>query len=186
MKALKTRIDFMPCNVYVDAQNIRIHLENQGLSDEFDPTKLAALASGESLAGLTLAPLRIFFYDSLDEFAPDAWKDKQKRYLDCVEALPDTHVVARGMKGQGDRRKQKGVDVKLAVDAMEAALLGAVPAIALASGDGDFAPLADAIRRAGPQVLVLSFEEALSNDLRAAADRVILLPNRPEGWGLES
>ncbi|MCL5735490.1 MAG: NYN domain-containing protein [Actinobacteria bacterium] len=185
MQIIRPRTDFVACNIYVDAQNIRMHLENVGLCDEFDPTRLSALVSQESFAGVRLAPLRLYYYDSIDDFGSETKKLKQRNYLDQVEALPDTHVVVHGLRGHGDQRKQKGVDVQLAVDALEAALSGAVGSIAIASGDGDFAPLAAAIRRAGPQVVVISFENALSNELRSAADRVILLPDRPEGWALE-
>lgn len=177
----RARSDFLPCYVFVDGDNIQISLEHAGLSPEFDPRKLAALISSEELAGHYLAPVRVFYYDTISEQLPEEVKEKQRRYFERVEQLPDTQVVT----GIVRRHKQKSVDVHLAVDALEAALSGKVSAVAIASGDGDFAPLADAIRRAGPHVLVLSFRNVLSEDLRAAADRVIYLPERPADWALE-
>jgi uncharacterized LabA/DUF88 family protein len=59
-----------------------------------------------------------------------------------------------------------------------------VDAVVIASGDGDYVPAVQAIRRAGPHVLVLAFSQALSPELRDAADRVILLPDHPDDWRL--
>ena len=98
--------------------------------------------------------------------------------------MPDTHVV-EGQVRQGKRRpEQKGVDVQLAVDALQAANRGVVGAIALVSGDADFIPLVKAVRDVGPHVIVIAFKESLSPDLRTAADRVVVLDSPPEDWAL--
>ena len=97
----------------------------------------------------------------------------------------DPHVITgyvrRGHKG---RREQKGVDVRLAVDDLDAAAAQRVKAIGRLAGDADFAPLATAIGRAGPHVIVLAFPGPLSSELRGAADRVILLSDPPPDWSL--
>lgn len=177
----RSRGDFLPCYVYIDGDNIQIALEQAGVPRYFDPTKLAARVGDEQVAGMRLAAVRVFYYDAPNDKAPDDIQQRHQRYLERVKQLPDTHVLSGVIRG----KRQKGVDVQLAVDALEAALTGKVGAIAIVSGDGDFAPLAEAIRRAGPHVLVLSFKNALSHDLRMAADRLILLPEQPRDWVLD-
>ncbi len=53
---------------------------------------------------------------------------------------------------------EKGVDVALAVDAMQIALAGTIDVAALVSGDGDFVPLVRALTKQGVRVLIVSFE----------------------------
>jgi uncharacterized LabA/DUF88 family protein len=128
---------------------------------------------------------RIFYYDAVDESRPEE-AERQERYFARLRRLPDVHVVLgdvrRRVKGP---REQKGVDVQLAVDALEVASSGRVDAIALVTGDADFVPLAGAVRRAGPHVIVMAFPSSLSDRLEAEADRSIFLPEPPpDSWDL--
>ena len=76
-------------------------------------------------------------------------------------------------------RRQAGVDVDIACRALEmlyshSASDGA-PALLLVAGDGDFAPLARAVHRAGATLLVAAWSHSLSPDLEAAADGLVYL-----------
>lgn len=173
---------FMPCNIYVDAQNIRIALEEMGVSDEFDPRHLVSLLDGQVVGGRPLVAMRIFIYNTIDAHASEEELAREQRYLDRLERLPDVQVVAGRTAASGH---QKGVDVQLAVDALTDAFSGRVGVIVIASGDGDFRPLVESVRRFGPHVIVMSFEKTLSSALREAADRVILLPEKPDGWEMK-
>jgi uncharacterized LabA/DUF88 family protein len=156
-------------------------LQGAGQDDKFDPRNLALFVQNEKILGKRVAPVRTLYYDAIDESAPEE-KTRQEDYLRCVQSLPDTHAVI-GRIRQGKRgREQKGVDVQLAVDALEAAWSGTVEAIGLVTGDADFVPLANAVRRLGPHVIVLAFANSLADDLRASADRVIELPPPPADW----
>jgi uncharacterized LabA/DUF88 family protein len=178
------------CYVYVDGRYVRKQLSDAGLSDEFDPRKPAGFVRNAGwIGGLRwdIAPVRVFYYDAVDETPADEAArleaDRQRAYFDRLRRLPETHVVTGYLRpGRRGRRQQKGVDVQLAVDALEAALYQRVKAVALVAGDADFIPLAEAVRRAGPHVLVLAFESSLSDELHAAADRFIPLPEPPQDW----
>jgi len=177
------------CYVYVDGSYVQKALTDAGKSREFDPTKPAQFVRDVHLAqnvSWQLWATRIFYYDAADDTDPAA--DEKRRYLDRVRRLPDTHVAEGDVRRRlrDGRREQKGVDVQLAVDALSAAFSGQVAAIALVTGDADFVPLVEAIRHAGPHVLVMAFEQSLSEKLRATADRVVLLPYPPEDWELSA
>ena len=135
------------CNIYVDSENVRLALRDRGLGNRFDPSKLKRFVEGQLVGGRPLVVVRIFFYDTLLPHVSEAERETEQRYFERVEQLPDTSVILGRVGGGG---KQKGVDVSLAVDALEAALSGQVDAVVIASGDGDYVPVAQAIRRAGP------------------------------------
>jgi uncharacterized LabA/DUF88 family protein len=175
---------YLRFNAYVDGAYVRRHLRDVGVSDEFDPSKAAGFIRNYSLLGRSFGLVRTYYYDAIDDEADDTESQRLDSYLGRLQALNDTHVVTGSVRrGRGSkRREQKGVDVRLAVDALEAALSGSVDGVALVSGDADFVPLVDAIRRAGPHVVVLAFEQGLSRDLRHAADRVHILMPEPTDW----
>jgi uncharacterized LabA/DUF88 family protein len=186
MSLTKFHLDFLPCNVYIDAANIRKHLEEVGLSGEFDPRRLAELVKTDEIGGMPLSPVRTFFYDAIDNTISEQSHRRQEQYFQQVEQLPDTHIVLGAVHGVPGHHMQKGVDVQLAVDALNAAWSGVVAAVAVVSGDADFVPLVEAIRAVGPHVLVISFESSLSLELRQTADRVLILPDRPANWALST
>ena len=175
----------LTCYAYVDGQYIRSELRDIGVDDEFDPRVPASTVRNERIGRSVPVLTRIFYYDAVDTQAPPEDQERQRAYLDKLQLLPDVHVV-RGEVASGTRRRreQKGVDVQLAVDALRAAVAGNVQMIAIVSGDGDFAPLARAIREAGPHVVVIAFSRSLSPRLRQEADRVIAFDQTVSDWSL--
>jgi uncharacterized LabA/DUF88 family protein len=169
--------------VYVDAGYVREECVRAGISPEFHPHRILGQLLGVG------SPSRFFFYDAIDDSDPQR-AAQQKAYLTRVQRLPFTHVVTGTVRGRKGKRRQKGVDVALAVDALEAAHAKIIEAIVLVTGDADFAPLADAIRRAGPHVYVLAAPASLAADLRDAADQVFSLqpppPARADQWALSA
>lgn len=161
--------------VYIDAGYIQGQLKQGNCNIEFNPDRLAQYITSESLYTSPVHAVRKFYYDALDEDAEPKVIEKQKAYLDKVRSLKDTHVVL-GKIRKSKKKEQKGVDVQLAVDALEAAKSGSVDVIALIAGDADFVPLVEAIRRAGPHVFVIAFNSSVALDLKNAADRYYSLP----------
>jgi uncharacterized LabA/DUF88 family protein len=166
--------------VYVDGGYVREEFLQAGLPAEFHPHRILGAALG--FGSLS----RLFFYDAVDHDDPK--RVRQEAYLARVQRIPFTHVVTGTVRGRKGKRRQKGVDVALAVDALEAAHARTADAIVLVTGDADFAPLAVAIRRAGPHVYVAAFAASLPDDLRAAADQVLHLslsaPEQMATWFL--
>lgn len=155
---------------FVDAQYLRTEFKNAGLSDEIDPWSIVAKVQ-QSVGRRRVQAVRLFFYDAIDE--DDAEEEAQQRdYLRRVEALNDTMVVVGEVRrGASKNREQKGVDVQLAIDALLMASRGDIEAVILVTGDADFAPLAEAVRRIGPHVIVAAYPKSLAKSLGAAADR---------------
>jgi uncharacterized LabA/DUF88 family protein len=162
--------------VYIDGQYVREEFRREGLADDtFDPP-------GPAYSAHVTNPARIFYYDAIDEGADEDEKRRQRDYLDWVQSQYQTHVII-GRVRQGKRsREQKGVDVQLAIDALQAANRGIIEGIILVTGDADFEPLAKAIRDVGPYVYVVAFKRSLSKYLRLAADGVVAHEKIPGIW----
>ncbi|MEN9390103.1 MAG: hypothetical protein RLZZ283_203 [Candidatus Parcubacteria bacterium] len=80
--------------------------------------------------------------------------------------------------------KKADWDVGLAVDAIK--LAPKVDAIVVASGDGDFVPLAEYLKSLGVQVEVMSFGKATSARLKEAVDDFIDMSEAPKTYLLGS
>jgi uncharacterized LabA/DUF88 family protein len=162
------------------------------LDPEFDPripAKFVGTSQRVQVGGRDFVVDRVFYYDAIDETADEAEALRMDEYLRRVENLPEVKVGNPGFLRRAARRgrEQKGVDVQLAVDALEWAYGRHNAAIALVSGDADFAPLMEAIRHTGTYAFVVAWEQHLAPPLRSAADRVILLEDLPPtGWGLSA
>lgn len=171
----RSTMNLKSCYLYIDAAYVRERLKEANYNIEFNPDRLAEYARSAPLYEATIHVIRRFFYDAIDENAKPEVIEKQIAYLDKVKGLNDTHVVLGNVR-KSKKKEQKGVDVQLAVDALEAAQLGIVDVIAILSGDEDFVPLVEAIRRAGPHVFVLAFNSCVTKGLKDAADRYYSLP----------
>ena len=168
--------------LYVDAANIRAHLKRLGIDPWFGPRELTRPFGNLLMDGKTLTVWRVIFYDAIDEQASTA--KQQESYLESLRQLPNTLVRLGTVRGTRNRR-QKGVDMRLGTDMVEAARSGFINYIGLASGDADYIPALQQVQDLGPKVLVLAFKSSLSQDLAGEADSVIPLPeNRDRSWGI--
>ncbi len=69
----------------------------------------------------------------------------------------------------------KDIDTTMVTDIAEAIYENAAAVVVIASGDGDFVPVADLARRKSKSVVLLSFPENCNEALRCRADRFISL-----------
>ncbi len=78
-------------------------------------------------------------------------------------------------KKENKSRSVKGVDIKLSVDMLSHVFRGNVDSVLLLSGDGDYVPLLEEVRRAGVLVFVSAFSSGFNSALRDCADTVFIL-----------
>lgn len=101
--------------------------------------------------------------------------EKVAPWVDEIQML-DGFVLRTGrVTRKGNVVKQQGVDVKLAIDAIQHAYKGNMNSCVIYSGDGDFIPLVDALVEAGVFVTVASFGNPAKGNvapkLKAKADK---------------
>jgi uncharacterized LabA/DUF88 family protein len=113
---------------------------------------------------------KTFYYDAL---AVD--DSTHEDFLNSLRELPDFHVFTGTLKGENKRKRQKQVDIMLAVHALTHTIRGNMESITLLAGDEDFTPLVTALIQEGMNVTVWAALESLSKELKYSADRRELL-----------
>jgi uncharacterized LabA/DUF88 family protein len=84
---------------------------------------------------------------------PDQLRETRDQHLDLMHA----GIEAKFLPMSQGEKKEKGVDVALAVDALQAGLEDKIDVAALVTGDGDFVPLVRALQKAGVATTAVSF-----------------------------
>ncbi|MBY3516051.1 NYN domain-containing protein [Rhizobium laguerreae] len=117
---------------------------------------------------------KVFYYDAVpakehgeNDAAYEARVQPEHDRFAKIQALDRVHVALGHIVGSN--RRQKGVDVRLAVDMMTYAFRGTITKATLFAGDADFVPLIEALVREGLHVTL--WHPAQANErLRGAAD----------------
>jgi uncharacterized LabA/DUF88 family protein len=92
----------------------------------------------------------------------------QSSFLSLLEHNGYT-IKSKDLRLRGDGSAKGDWDVGIAVDVVS--LLGSLDVVILASGDGDFCPLAELIKHQDKRVEVVAFEHNTSMDLQQIADQ---------------
>lgn len=121
---------------------------------------------------------RVFYYDCIDdEQKPTESKEDYERRVAGQEAafnrigeLNGVHVRYGSLKGSGRKRRQKEVDVLLAVDMLTHGYDGNMGRAVLIAGDLDFRPVVEAVVRRGVMVEIWYEPTSGAPELPGAAD----------------
>jgi uncharacterized LabA/DUF88 family protein len=158
----------------VDGANIEISAREVGVPKidygKFKDVLLKELKTLMKNRDITL--VRPYYYDSWD-----GSKDR-KKFFDNLEAQGyDLQGVLRTIPLERGSRKQKGVDIKMAVDLVHFADATPVDIIVLCSGDMDFKPAIEVAKYSLKRVIVATFKHSGSDELiRSADDTIDLTP----------
>lgn len=93
---------------------------------------------------------------------------KQANFISLLEHNGYT-IRSKDLRLRGDGSAKGDWDVGIAVDVVS--MLGSLDVVILASGDGDFCPLAELIKQQQKRIEVVAFEHNTSMDLQAMADQ---------------
>ena len=93
---------------------------------------------------------------------------KQGNFISLLEHNGYT-IRSKDLRLRGDGSAKGDWDVGIAVDVVS--MLGSLDVVILASGDGDFCPLAELIKQQQKRIEVVAFEHNTSMDLQAMADQ---------------
>ncbi len=157
---------------YLDRAYTGLLTEFMGNAGQLDLAKLVSVPIGRE-------PDRVYYYNSLDDErrqgeADDAYKvrvDADLARFDAIAAIPKFHVRLGSVSGRTmKRRRQKQVDVQLAVDALTHAFNKNMQTAVFVAGDLDFKPLVDSLVSLGVFVEVIYERTSAARDLYRAAD----------------
>jgi uncharacterized LabA/DUF88 family protein len=85
-------------------------------------------------------------------------------------SLWDLGFTARVFKKEQQKNKAKAVDIALTTDMLSHAFGNHYDSAVLVTGDGDFLPVVEQVKRTGKTVILAAFANGLNKDLRVAAD----------------
>lgn len=116
---------------------------------------------------------RSFYYDCPDEGKKDKETDEQYKsrierqdaQLRELREVDGCHLRLGTLKGDKNKRKQKEVDVLLAVDMLAHAARGNMTKAVLLAGDLDFRPAVEALVQLGVFVQIVADEKTTSKEL---------------------
>jgi hypothetical protein len=117
---------------------------------------------------------KMFYYDCLDDIkrASETAEDfnerieQQEKYFDKIPAI----IRLGSLTGTAKNKRQKKVDVLLAVDMMKHAVRQNMNRAVLLAGDRDFEPVVETLIDLGIYVIVAGDERSISRHLIRAAD----------------
>jgi uncharacterized LabA/DUF88 family protein len=126
----------------------------------------------------TTSSEKAFLYDCIDDVKRKDESDaefhervrQQEAEFARIQALPYYHVKLGQLSGAGKKKRQKKVDILLAVDMLSFAHSRVIDGAALIAGDLDFVPVVDELVRGGTRVHVFYNPRGASKDLYTAAD----------------
>lgn len=121
---------------------------------------------------------KCFYYDCVDDVldtrvSTDETARRaaaQKAELDRIQETPGTHVRLGAMTGTRKNRRQKQVDILLAVEMLTHAVRRNMSRAVLLTGDQDFKPAVDSLVQMGLFVTVAGDKRHTSRALKQAAD----------------
>jgi len=154
----------------VDGANIEISAKELGNNkinySKFRDVLLKELKSLMRNQDITL--IRPYYYDSWDE------SSDRKKFFEKLESNGyDLQGVLRYDAAEVGYRKQKGVDIKMAVDLVHFADATPVEIIVVCSGDMDFKPAVEIAKYSLTKVIVACFQHSGSDELIRSADDLI-------------
>jgi len=127
--------------------------------------------------------IRIYYYNAKvgQKQEPELYK-QQQAFFDSVNAIPYTELRLGRLvytNWPSVPPYEKGTDVQLATDMITHAYKGNYDVGILVAGDNDYAGAVQAIKDNGKHVEVALFgKQGTSQELRSAADRVIVINSR--------
>jgi len=98
---------------------------------------------------------------------------ERNRHLDLIHAGIEPKYVPMSQQGQGE----KGVDISLAIDALQVGLEGKIDIAVLVTGDGDFVPLVRALMKNGVRVSTVYFDYKSDKHKSFANERLLSVSN---------
>lgn len=178
--------------LYIDGENLKFHLKKvmSLSSQEFDLNKIDfAKLFSSTLAGIPINCRR--FYSAKLRVHPDHIKKSQEliqnqRTLKTqLEKQDFEFIISGNVRGQtivvnGKSKvvfKEKGVDVRIAVDMVADACDKRVERIILCSSDSDLQPAITEVKKRDIEIIYLGFEMQPNKGLMYTTDRAILMRN---------
>jgi uncharacterized protein (TIGR00288 family) len=150
-----------PRKVAVFLDNPNIFIGSQRNNEEYDPAKMIEIAKQHGSITHALVYIRL----SPHETGTEGWITKYRKL----------GFEPRFVIDYNHDNESKDVDTYLVADALETAYTTNTDVFVIASGDGDYVPLVNQLRKLGKKTVIVAHEDSLSRFLSAIADETEIL-----------
>lgn len=152
--------------VFIDQSNLYKSIQNEYADNIIKYQKLALKLS----AGRRLVRINIYISTLNPEYEPESSKAQQS-FIYNIQGLPLVTVKTRPLRYTNKKRdREKGIDILLATDMLQQAYVNGYDTMILISGDGDYAPVFEEVKKRGKRVENAFLKAGRSNALRTASD----------------
>lgn len=159
---------------FIDADNVRIGL-SQSLMRRGVPVSQVGVFDLKNLFRSTASD-RYYVFGAVEK------KGEPQEWLISLRSSPNFIFKEGVLTVNGTKRKQQGVDVLIAVEALRCAQQRTMNSCVIFSGDGDLLPLVKALVDMGIFTTIVSFDDPeksnVASDLRDASDNYIHVGSR--------
>ena len=146
--------------VFVDGANLFFSLLDRDIDVKFNYTKFV-----KKLVGPNRNLIRVYYYDShINQDKEPERYGKQQSFFYFINRLPYFEL----RKGRMLQGRQKGVDVRIAIDMLTYGFTDKYDVAILVSGDSDLVPAVEAVKAQGKHVELAFLEQCW--DLRNCCD----------------
>ncbi|MBN1761498.1 MAG: NYN domain-containing protein [Methanomicrobia archaeon] len=168
---------YRPVMIFIDGGYLRAEVKKVFGHDDINFASLALSLNGFILERLIHPELiRVYWYDAIVE-PRDPKYDEQEEYFKYIRNNSNYEVkLGRLIKTKGNKPRQKGVDVLLAIDMITKAFLNHYEIALLLGGDDDYVDLIKSIKDlTGKRVYGAYFQDSVSERLVESFDRRLVL-----------
>jgi uncharacterized LabA/DUF88 family protein len=156
--------------VFIDQSNLYKAVEHNYPRIKLDAAELARKLVG----GRKLVRTNIYISTLSTKREPQQATD-QHRFIDALRNIPFVTVHTRPLRYSANRKWEKGVDILIASHMLTQAYNRACDTVLLISGDGDYAPVIQEVKRFGIKVENAFLKRSRSGALREHCDVFINL-----------
>ncbi|MFQ5772326.1 MAG: NYN domain-containing protein [bacterium] len=153
--------------VFIDQANLYKVLKRKYENYQVNYKKLAL----RLLGGRKLIRINIYVSTLNPEYEPEPSKS-QHAWISFLQSTDSVTVKTRPLRytPNKQRDREKGIDILLATDMLQQAYVDGYDTMILISGDGDYAPVLEEIKKMGKRVENAFLKESRSNALRSVCD----------------
>lgn len=161
--------------VFIDHSNIYKAIKKEYDDYQLNYKKLAL----KLVAGRKLLRVNMYVSTLKPGWEPEAARAQQS-FISKLESSASVTVKTRPLRYTPDKKRdrEKGIDILLATDMLSQAYVNGYDSLVLISGDGDYAPVLEEIKKMGKRVENAFLEAFRSNALRSVCDIFIDLDKK--------
>jgi uncharacterized LabA/DUF88 family protein len=166
--------------VFVDGGYLREYIKkkwgNQELATGPFQTLLRKLIEKVQSGNIYGELIRTYYYDAIVDEKEKDERERQNKFFDTLRTLPFCTVrLGRLKTARKKPRRQKGVDILMAIDMLTKAYENHYDIAILVAGDGDFVDLVEAVKDAGKRVLGAYIKDHVDDKLLVSLDNHIII-----------